>query len=242
MLIKYFPDSSRLKDDKSADIETKQSAFLTSSGLPLNLPSIRLNNKCSTLNDMTYTLNVKALTDSISDRSLEQLCRENPDLRFETDAQGKLIVMSLTKSESGKRNLNLAFQVELWNRQSKAGIVFDSSTGFKLSNGAIRSPDVSWIASDRWNSLTDKQKRGFAPIDPDFVIELLSLTDNLLTTQQKMFEYANCGIKLGWLINPDEKQVEIYRLNKDKEILDNPSSLSGENILPGLTVDLSNIF
>ena len=208
----------------------------------MNLPSIRLNNKCSMLNDMTYTLNVKALTDSISDRSLEQLCRENPDLRFETDTNGKLIIMPPTGSESGKRNGDLFGQVWYWNRQSKTGVVFDSSTGFKLSNGATRSPDVSWIASDRWNSLTDKQKRGFAPIDPDFVIELLLPTDNLLTTQQKMSEYANCGVKLGWLVNPDEKQVEIYRLGKDKEILDNPSSLSGENILPGLTVDLSNIF
>ena len=194
------------------------------------------------LNDMTYTLNVKALTDSISDRSLEQLCRENPDLRFETDTNGKLIILPPTGSESGKRNGDLFGQVWYWNRQSKTGVVFDSSTGFKLSNGATRSPDVSWIASDRWNSLTDKQKRGFAPIDPDFVIELLLPTDNLLTTQQKMSEYANCGVKLGWLVNPDEKQVEIYRLGKDKEILDNPSSLSGENILPGLTVDLSNIF
>ena len=191
---------------------------------------------------MTYTLNVKAFTDSISDRSLEQLCRENPDFRFETDANGKLIIMSPTGSESGRRNLNLAFQVELWNRQSKLGIVFDSSTGFKLSNGATRSPDVSWIASDRWNSLSDKQKRGFAPIDPNFVIELMSPTDDLSTTQQKMIEYQNCGVKLGWLINPDEKQVEIYRLGKDKKILNNPSSLLGEDILPGLTVDLSDIF
>ena len=191
---------------------------------------------------MTYALNVKAFTDSISDRALEQLCRENPDLRFETDARGKLIIMSPTGSESGKRNLNLAFQVELWNRQSKAGIVFDSSTGFKLSNGAIRSPDVSWITCDRWNSLSETQKRGFAPIDPDFVIELLSPTDNLSTTQQKMAEYINCGTKLGWLIDPDAKQVGIYRLGEDKETINNPSSLTGENILLGLTVDLSNIF
>ena len=190
---------------------------------------------------MTYTLDLKAFTDSISDRSLEQLCRENPDLRFEIDTNGKLIVMPPTGSESGKRNLNLAFQVELWNRQAKGGIVFDSSTGFKLSNGAIRSPDVSWIAIDRWNALGDEQKRGFAPIDPEFVIELMSPTDDLLTTQQKMAEYMNCGIKLGWLINPDAKQVEIYRLGKNKKTLNNPSSLSGEDILPGLTVDLTDI-
>ena len=191
---------------------------------------------------MTYTLNLKAFTDTISDRSLEQLCRENPDLRFETDPKGKLIIMSPTGSQSGKFNMSLAFQVELWNRRSKLGVVFDSSTGFKLSNGATRSPDVSWIAIERWNSLTDRQKRGFAPIDPDFVIELISPTDDLSITQQKMVEYMNCGVKLGWLINPDVKEVEIYRLSKDKEKLSNPGSLSGEDILPGLTVDLSDIF
>ena len=191
---------------------------------------------------MTYTLNIKAFTNSISDRSLEQLCRENPDLRFETDTNGKLIIMPPTGSESGKFNMSLAFQIELWNRQSKTGVVFDSSTGFKLSNGSTRSPDVSWIAIERWNSLSDKQKRSFAPIDPDFIIELMSPTDDLSTTQQKMSEYINCGVKLGWLINPDVKEVEIYRPGKDKETLNNPSSLSGEDILPGLTVDLSDIF
>ena len=191
---------------------------------------------------MTYTLDLKAFTDSISDRALEQLCRENPDLRFETDRYGKLIVMSPTGSQSGKRNSSLLAQVWNWNNQSKLGEVFDSSTGFKLSNSATRSPDVSWITIERWNSLSDKQKRGFAPIDPDFIIELMSPTDDLSTTQQKMNEYMNCGVKLGWLINPDEKKVEIYRSNKDKETLNNPSSLSGEDILPGLTVDLTNIF
>ena len=191
---------------------------------------------------MTYTLNLKAFTDSISDRALEQLCRENPDFRFETDKYGKLIVMPPTGSQSGKFNMSLAFQVELWNRQSKAGVVFDSSTGFRLSNGATRSPDVSWIAIERWNSLSDKQKRGFAPIDPDFVIELMSPTDDLSTTQQKMIEYISCEVKLGWLINPDAKQVKIYRTDREKETLNNPSSLSGEDILPGLTIDLSDIF
>lgn len=191
---------------------------------------------------MTYTLNLKAFTDTISDRSLEQLCRENPDLRFETDAKGKLIVMSPTGSESGKRNSSLIAQVWYWNNQSKLGEVFDSSTGFKLSNGATRSPDVSWIAIERWNSLSDKQKRGFAPIDPDFVIELLSPTDDLSTTQQKMAEYLECGVKLGWLINPDAKEVEIYRPAKEKEILNNPTSLSGEKLMPGMIVDLTEIF
>jgi Uma2 family endonuclease len=191
---------------------------------------------------MSYIINVKAFTDSISDRALEQLCRENPELKFETDAQGKLIVMSPTGSESGKRNGNLLIQVGIWNRQYKLGVVFDSSTGFKLSNGATRSPDVSWIAIDRWNSLSDQQKRSFAPIDPDFIVELMSPTDNLADLQEKMSEYISCGVKLGWLINPDAKFVEIYRLDRDKEVINNPSSLYGEDLLPGLTVDLDEIF
>ena len=191
---------------------------------------------------MTYTLDLRAFTDSISDRALTQLCIENPDLKFEIDKEGKLIVMSPTGSQSGKFNLNLAFQVELWNRRTKLGVVFDSSTGFKLSNGAIRSPDVSWIAIARWNSLTEGQKRGFAPINPDFVIELMSPTDDLSTTQQKMMEYINCGVKLGWLINPNAREVEIYRLDLDCQAIANLSSLFGEDVLPGLTVDLSEIF
>ena len=191
---------------------------------------------------MTYTLDLKAFTDSISDRALEQLCRENPDFRFETDANGKLIIMSPTGSESGKYNGDLFGQIWYWNRQSKLGVVFDSSTGFKLFNGATRSPDVSWIALERWNSLSDKEKRGFAPIDPDFVIELMSPTDDLSITQQKMQEYMNCRVKLSWLINPDAKEVEVYRLGRDKQVINNPNSLSGEHILPGLTVNLSDIF
>ena len=191
---------------------------------------------------MTYTLNLKTFTESIGDRDLEQICSDNPNLRFETDKYGKLIVMSPTGSLTGERNSDLNYQVQSWNRQYKLGVVFDSSAGFRLFNGAIRSPDVSWIASDRWNSLSDKQKRGYAPIDPDFVIELLSPTDNLAEAQQKMHEYMDCGVKLGWLINPDSKEVEIYRNGRDKEILNNPSSVSGEDILPGLTVDLTEIF
>lgn len=189
-----------------------------------------------------YTIDLKPVINCITDRDFERLCASNPELRLETDASGKLIVMPPTGNESGKLNGDLFFQVKLWNRHTKLGVVFDSSTGFKLSNGAIRSPDVSWIAINRWNSLTIEQKRGFAPIDPNFVIELMSPTDNLLITQQKMAQYMNCGIELGWLINPDEKQVEIYRIEGEKQIINNLSSLSGENILPELTVDLADIF
>jgi Uma2 family endonuclease len=187
-------------------------------------------------------LSLKSLTEKITDEVLEQLCRENPEAKLETNAQGQLIVMSPTGSQSGQRNGKLFFQVELWNSQKRLGVTFDSSTGFKLANGAVRSPDVSWIALARWDALTDRQKRGFAPIDPDFVIELMSPTDELLELQQKMSEYMACGVRLGWLINPDEKQVEIYRQGQNKQLLSSPISLSGEDFLPGLTVDLAEIF
>ena len=187
-------------------------------------------------------IDLSAFVSQISDRQLEKLSRENPETRFETTKEGKLIIMSPTGSASGKFNMSLAFQVELWNRRTKLGVTFDSSTGFKLSNGAIKSPDVSWIELSRWNSLSDKQQRKFAPIDPDFIIELISPTDDITELQQKMLEYIECGVELGWLIDPDEKQVEIYRHNRDTEVLVNPSSLSGDDVLPGLIVDLQEIF
>jgi Uma2 family endonuclease len=187
-------------------------------------------------------INVSAFTERISDRELEKLCADNPETKFETTPQGKLIVMSPTGSESGKMNGDLFFQVELWNRQYKLGVTFDSSTGFKLSNGATRSPDVSWVENVKWNSLSKQQQRTFAPIEPNFVIELMSPTDDLFELQQKMVEYMNCGVRLGWLINPDNKVVEIYRQERNKEVLDNPSSLSGENVLPNLTISLAEIF
>ena len=192
---------------------------------------------------MSITIDITAFTDSISDRVFEQLCANNPETRFETNAKGELIVMSPTGSESGRRNGDLIIQIGVWNRQAgKPGVVFDSSTGFKLSNGATRSPDVSWIELSRWNSLSTDLKRGFAPIDPDFVIELMSPTDNLLELQQKMKEYMDCRIKLGWLINPDEKQIEIYSQGQDKEVLNNPIDISGEDVLSGFVLDLTEIF
>ena len=189
----------------------------------------------------SVTLSLKTFIDRISERDLEKICAENPDARLEINTEGQLIVMSPTGSESGKFNISLAAQVWNWNNQTKLGVAFDSSTGFKLANGAIRSPDVSWVTLAKWNSLTKQQQRKFAPIDPDFVIELMSPTDDLDELQNKMAEYMDCGVRLGWLINPDEKQVEIYRQQQEPEILDNPATLSGEDILPGLIVNLKDI-
>ena len=191
---------------------------------------------------MIETIDVTALANPITDRQFEQLCAQNQDTKFEMTSKGELIVMSPTGSESGRQNGDLFGQIWYWNRQSKLGVVFDSSTGFTLPNGAKRSPDVSWIEISRWNELTKKQQRGFAPIAPDFTLELLSPNDRLQDTQKKMQEYIKCGVKLGWLIYPDETRVEIYRLGKDVEVLDSPSTLSGEDLMPGLVVELDEIF
>ena len=150
--------------------------------------------------------------------------------------------MPPTGGETGKRNTDLIVQLGIWNRQTKLGEVFDSSTGYKLPSGANRPPDVSWIRQDRWDSLTSEQKQKFIPLAPDFVLELMSPNDYLINTQVKMKEYLDNGVKLGWLINPEAKQVEIYRLGQDVESLNSPQSLSGEDILPGFTLDLANIF
>ena len=191
---------------------------------------------------MIETINIDALANPITEQQFEQLCARNQDTKFELTSQGELIVMSPTGSESGRQNADLLTQISIWNRQTKLGVVFDSSTGFTLPNGAKRSPDVSWIEASRWNELTKKQKRGFAPITPDFALELLSPNDRLQDTQQKMLEYSECGVKLGWLIYPDETRVEIYRLGQNVEILDSPASLSGEDLMPGLIVELDEIF
>lgn len=186
-------------------------------------------------------VNLKAIAHRVTDEELLQLSSDNPDSKFETTKEGKLIVMSPTGSNSGRRNTKLIFQVELWNSTNNLGVTFESSTGFILSNGAVRSPDVSWIRLNRWNELTQEQQDKFAPIDPDFVIELRFSTDKLDALQEKMAEYIECGVRLGWLINPQDKQVEIYRQGQNKEVLDNPDSLMGEDILPGLTLDLTSI-
>ena len=191
---------------------------------------------------MIETINVSALANPITDEQFEQLCAQNRDTKFEMTSQGELIIVSPTGSESGRQNTDLLGQIWYWNRQSELGVVFDSSTGFTLSNSAKRSPDVSWIENSRWRELTTQQQRKFAPIAPDFALELLSPNDRLPDIQAKMKEYQECGVKLGWLIYPDEKRVEIYRLGQDAEVLTNPTSLSGEDLMLGLVVELNEIF
>ena len=149
--------------------------------------------------------------------------------------------MSPVGGEGGKREADLTFELVGWNRQSNLGIVFSSSAGFRLPNGADRSPDAAWVKQERWNALTPEQRRKFPPIAPDFVIELRSETDDLGTLQAKMQEYMENGVVLGWLINPQNAQVEIYRQGTSVEVLNTPPSLSGEDVLPGFVLDLSRI-
>ena len=187
------------------------------------------------------TLNLRP-TIQLTDEAFAQLCRSNPNLRLERTAAGELVAMSPTGSESGHYNVELATDLTLWNRQARLGITFDSSTGFTLPNGAIRSPDAAWIKQSRWDALSPEQKRKFAPICPDFVLELRSPSDDMETLQTKMQEYLSNGLRLGWLIDPDTRTVEIYRPDHPVEILQTPAILSGERVLPGFVLDLSIIW
>lgn len=177
-----------------------------------------------------------------TDDKFVEIVAANKDLRLELSSQGELSIMSPTGGETGDRNLELGGQVWFWNRQNGLGKAFDSSTGFKLPNGATRSPDVSWIKIERWNALTPEQRKRFLPLCPDFVIELVSESDDLADTQAKMREYIANGLRLGWLINPKNQQVEIYRPNQEIEVLESPTSLFGEDVLPGFILDLQPIF
>ena len=182
----------------------------------------------------------------VTTEQFAQLASTEQLARMELTKDGELIVMSPTGGEAGRKNFNLYLDLGNWNRQAKIGEAFDSSTVFILPNGASRSPDVSWIRLERWNALTLKEKQGFPPIAPDFAIELVSPSDvknqRYQDLQAKMQEYLDNGVKLGWLIEPSTRTVEIYRVGRQVEILTNPQTLLGENVLPGFVLDLSDIF
>ncbi|MBJ7297550.1 MAG: Uma2 family endonuclease [Dolichospermum sp.] len=181
-------------------------------------------------------LNIKNV--GLSDEQFYQLCQINEDWKLEQTAKGELIIMPPSNLITGNREAELNGNLMIWNRQTKLGKVFSSSTVFTLPNGGKRSPDVAWIANERWESLSIKEKEIFAKICPDFVIEVRSRTDSLSQLQEKMQEYLNSGLRLGWLIDPQNQQVEIYRQNQSVEIVSLPTSLSGENVLPGFILEL----
>ncbi|ARV60487.1 hypothetical protein BZZ01_19265 [Nostocales cyanobacterium HT-58-2] len=178
----------------------------------------------------------------LTDEQFFQLCQANRDLRFERTAKGELIIMPPAGGETSNRNGRLNQQLFNWADADGTGIAFDSSGGFKLPNGADRSPDASWVTLERWNALTQEQQTRFLPLCPDFVVELLSPSDSLKVAQEKMREYRDNGARLGWLINRKSRQVEIYRQGKELEVLESPASLSGEDVLPGFILNLGEIW
>ena len=187
------------------------------------------------------TLNLDAIV-QLTDDAFYALCRANPEIQFERTVKGELIVMPPTGGETGSRNSKLNQRLANWAEADGTGITFDSSTGFKLPNGADRSPDAAWILLAPWEALTPEQRRRFPPVAPDFVVELRSDTDSLPVTQAKMQEYIDNGVRLGWLLDLQTKQVEIYRQGQDKEVLSSPTNLSGEEVLlPGFVLDLRGI-
>jgi Uma2 family endonuclease len=181
-------------------------------------------------------LNIKNV--ELSDDQFYQLCQINEYYKFEQTAKDELIILPPSNLISGNRESEFNADVVIWNRQTQLGKVFSSSTVFILPHGGKRSPDVAWIANERWDSLTIQEKEKFAKICPDSVIELRSRTDSLSQLQEKMQEYLNSGLRLGWLIDPQNQQVEIYRQNQSVEIVSLPTSLSGENVLPGFILEL----
>lgn len=178
----------------------------------------------------------------LTDEQFFEFCQANQDFRIERSKQGEVIIMPPTFTETGAINFNLAVEFGIWAKKDGSGKGFDSSTGFVLPNGAIRSPDLSWVKLERWNELTDKQRAKFAHICPDFVIELRSESDSLSKLKEKMQEYIENGVALGWLVDPTEKRVYVYRVEKEVETMENPAELSGEPLLQGFALNLKEIW
>ena len=192
-------------------------------------------------NPQPLLIDISTTTLHVTAEQFAQLCQANPELRLELTSNGELIAMPPTFGISGKRNFSLTGQFWAWVEKDGTGTGFDSSTGydFLAMSGGKPSPDVSWIQNSR---LVEVDLEQFIPVVPDFVIELRSSSDRLNTLQSKMLEYQGCGVRLGWLINPQDRQVEIYRLGKEVEVLLDPTEISGEDILTGFVLNLQKIW
>jgi Uma2 family endonuclease len=187
-----------------------------------------------------YVINVESI--GLTQEQFFRLCGDNPELRLELTAQKEIIVMSPTNSRTGMRNAEINFQLMRWAKQDGRGVLFDSNTGFVLPNGANRSPDASWILRSRWNALTPQQQSVFAPICPDFVIELWSPSDTLKEIKFKLDEYVANGAKLGFFIYPPQQQVFVYRPGQNPQCLQQPSAVSADPELPGFVLDLTEVW
>jgi Uma2 family endonuclease len=179
---------------------------------------------------------------ALTEDQFYEFCQLNRDFRIERNAVGELVIMSLTDAETSQRNFEIIGQLGIWTKQDGTGVGFGSTGGFTLPNGAVRSPDAAWIKRDRWEAIPAELRKKFAPICPEFVIELRSESDNLRILQDKMQEYIDNGTQLGWLIDRKQRQVFIYRPNIAVEVLDNPKTLFGETLLPGFVLDLNQVW
>ena len=188
-----------------------------------------------------YTFDVRPL--KMTDRAFYDFCQSNKDFRFEMDKRGNLIIMPPTFLETSRKNAKINFYLVAWAEKDKTGIAFESNGMFTLPNGAKRAPDAFWILKERYFALSQQDREEkFAPICPDFVIELRSKSDNLRKLQNKMREYIENGARLGWLIDPSEKRVHAYRADKTVEVFDNPTTVSGEDVLKDFELDLTEIW
>lgn len=190
--------------------------------------------------DLPLKLNIQAAR--LSDEQFLQLCQENPDLQIEMNARGELVIMPLTEMKTGLRNSTLTFFLTRWSREDGSGIALDSSTLLTLPNGAKRSPDASWMRREQWKALTEEQQEGIGPFCPDFVVELRSPSNRLPVLQEKMQEYIDNGARLGWLIDPLEKRVYVYRPSQPIEQLDDLATVSGDPVLPGFILPVRELW
>ncbi len=190
---------------------------------------------------VSLTLQLPTLA-QMSSAEFYEFCRANQDLRIERAATGEVIVMPPAFSDTGNRNFNLATQLGAWTEQDGTGVGFDSSAGFTLPNGATRSPDAAWIRRERWQALTAEQQASFAPLCPDFVVELRSASDSLTGLEAKMQEYIANGAQLGWLIDRKHRVIHVYRPNRDPELLHQPETVSGDPELPGFVLRLARVW
>jgi Uma2 family endonuclease len=201
---------------------------------------------CTIMTGIVFPIDIEPGVDMLdrmrhmTDDEFFHFCQENPDHKFERDTDGNFKLMAQTGGESGIRNSELTTELTIWNRVGRSGFVFDSSTGFRLPNGATRGPDAAWVDYSRWNTLTAEQRKKFPPLCPDFVVELMSESDSLKATDEKMREYIDNGCQLGWLIDPKTEESRVYRADGSVSVFHSfTSTLSGENVLPGFSFDLA---
>jgi Uma2 family endonuclease len=191
---------------------------------------------------LPIVLDFRDVLEKMNDDEFEKFCRQNPNVEIELTKEGELVIMPPTGGETGIRNFSLIFEFGKWLEKNPSGVGFDSSTVFKLPSGAKRSPDLAWTTNEKWNALSAEERKKFPPLCPDFVVELRSPSDSLLNLQNKMSEYIENGAALGWLIDPLEKKVYVYRPAAETEVLDNPKQVSGERLLKGFSLNARKLW